>query len=294
MFRTFLASLLALGCSACFADAAPDASRVIVPVLVTTDHGAPVAGLVKENFRLFEDGKEQQITDFGVEHGPVSLGILVDTSGSMTKSFASVAHGVASLLSDEVRGDEAFLIEFAAAAQVTVPFTGDEEKIIQQTLHERPLGRTCLLDAIDLGLRELQRARNPRRAIVVFSDGGDNSSHSSERELRKSLAGSDVRLFVIGFFRQPSNRSPSREELEGPHLLQELAQETGGGLYWPERPDALVRLGHLVATELHTRYVLSYSPARSRNDGKTHIIRIKLTSPRGVGKLEASFRQTTR
>jgi len=266
-------------------------SQVLIPVLVTTDKGVPVNGLAKENFHLFEDKTEQRIARLTVDHGPVSLGILVDTSGSMTASLAATAHGVASLLSDEVHGDESFLLEFAGAAQVTVPFTGDSEKVIQHVMQARPGGHTCLLDAIDLGLRELQHARNPRRAIVIFSDGGDNASHSSESAIHKSLSESDVVLFAIGIFHRYSGRSPTPGEIEGPHLLGKLAQQTGGELYSPERLDALVRLGHLVATELHTRYVLSYSPAHSLTDGKLHRIKIKLTPPPGLPKLDASYRQ---
>jgi VWFA-related protein len=292
MFRTMVPAALLIHSACCFADAAPDASQVAVPVLVTTELGAPVTNLTKENFRLFEDRTEQRIASLTVEHGPVSFGVLVDTSGSMQARLEAIAHGVASLLSDDVRGDEAFLLDFAATAQVTVPFTGDSEKIIQQTLHAQPRGRTSLLDAIDLALRHLQHARNLRRAIVVFSDGGDNASRMTESDVRKSLTGSDVQLFAIGFFNASSGRLRSPEESGGPHLLEKLTKETGGELYWPERPDALTRLGLLVATEMHTRYVLSYCPAPSLVAGKRHRIRIALTPPQGSGKLVASYRQT--
>jgi Ca-activated chloride channel family protein len=292
MFRTMVPAALLIHSACCFAGAAPDASQAAVPVLVTTELGAPVTNLTKENFRLFEDRTEQRIASLTVEHGPVSFGVLVDTSGSMQGRLEAIAHGVASLLSDDVRGDEAFLLEFAATAQVTVPFTGDSEKIIQQTLHAQPQGRTCLLDAIDLALRHLQHARNLRRAIVVFSDGGDNASRMTESDVRKSLADSEVQLFAIGFFNPPSGRLRSPEEYGGPHVLEKLTKETGGELYWPERPNALTRLGLLVATEMHTRYVLSYCPAPTLVGGKHHRIRIALTPPQGQGKLVASYRQT--
>ncbi|MGA3026923.1 MAG: VWA domain-containing protein [Bryobacteraceae bacterium] len=293
MFRMVVPALLALVYPRCFADAAPDTSHVRVAVLVTTEKGAPVTSLTQENFRLFEDKTEQRITGLRVDHGPVSLGILVDTSGSMTAGLAATAHGVASVLSAEVRGDEFFLLEFAKTAQVTVPFTGDSEKIVQRVAQARPGGRTSLLDAIDLGLRELQHARNPRRAMVIFSDGADNASRSSDGAVRKSLSESDVAVFVVGLFHPHSLRSPALGEIEAPHLLGKLTHETGGELYWPERLDALVRLGYLVATELHTRYVLSYSPAHSLTDGKRRHIKITLTSPRDMGRLYASYRQTT-
>lgn len=284
---TGVAGLLALLGATCL----PGLAQVHVPILVTTERGVPVGGLTKENFHLFEDNSEQHI-DSLTAGGPLSLGILVDTSGSMRESLPVIGHAVVALLREQSPIDEVFLIEFNDTARVVVPLTSDPMKIVPSIMEAQALGRTRLLDAIDLGVRELQRARWPPRAMVIFSDGGDNASRTTSGDIRRALSESDVQLFAVGLFKAPGDRLPDPEEAEGPHLLNQLARETGGMLYAPEKPDALRVVVDIVAGELRGHCMLSYSPSHPLADGKHHRIKIKLEPPAGVPKkLEISYRQ---
>src|SRR5262245_4462800 len=177
-----------------------DASLVLVPANVNTHLGAPVTDLKKENFKLFEDGVEQQITYFGVEDAPLSVGLLFDASGSMRNKMHQATAAAAELFKTANPGDEFFLVEFSDRPKIEVPFTTDSADVLKKVSRVRPAGRTSLLDAVQLALSQMKKARNSRKALVILSDGGDNRSRATLAQVKSAVAESDVQVYAMGIF----------------------------------------------------------------------------------------------
>src|SRR5438132_3666986 len=158
-----------------------DSSLVLVPVTVTDPASRYVLGLEKQHFRIFEDDAEQKIAQFSGEDAPLSVGLVFDTSGSMTNKLATARMAVLQFLKTMNAPDEAFLVEFNDRADVAVHFTGNIDEIEKKLTAVRSGGKTALFDALHVALREMKSARNPRKAILIISDGGDkNSLHTSK------------------------------------------------------------------------------------------------------------------
>jgi len=153
-----------------------DSTLVLVPVSVTDPSNRYVLGLEKDDFTLFEDGVEQKVTHFASEDAPLSIGLLVDTSGSMGAKLDTSRRAVQEFLKTLNAADEAFLVEFSDEAQLSVPLTRDPASIESAMDSASSGGLTALLDAVHMGLQEMKRARNPRKALLIISDGGDNNS----------------------------------------------------------------------------------------------------------------------
>src|SRR5579871_3498752 len=210
------------------ADLRIDVPLILIPVHVTTPLGTSVTDLRRENFRVFEDGVEQPVTNFAKEDAPVSIGMVFDSSGSMHTKIHKSAEAAAAFFKIANPEDEFFLVEFNDRPKLSVPFTGDSDEVLHRIARAHTYGRTSLLDAIHLALVQMKQAHNLRKAIVIFSDGGDNRSRFNEREVKEALLESDVQLYAMGIFDLDDSDKPSREELEGPRLLTELAEATGG------------------------------------------------------------------
>ncbi len=204
-----------------------DSSLVLIPVHVTTPGGAAVATLSKDSFQLFEDGVEQKITLFAKEDAPLSVGVVFDASGSMQNKIRKSSEAAATFFKTANADDEFFLVEFNDRAKLTVPFTSDSDEIYKRIAQTKAFGRTSLLDAIHLAAVEMKHARNLRKALVIFSDGGDNRSRYTESEIRNAMLESDVQVYAMGIFNHDDPRKLSREEQNGPQLLNDLAEQTG-------------------------------------------------------------------
>ena len=162
--------------------------------------GASVTGLDRGVFHIFEDHVEQTVSSFYTDDAPVSVGFLFDASGSMRSKMKKSAEAAAAFFSTAGREDEFFLIQFNDRAKVTVPFTSESDDLFQQITHTRPNGRTTLIDGIHLALAQMKKARYVRKAIVILSDGGDNWSRHSAREVRAALLEADVQVYAMGIF----------------------------------------------------------------------------------------------
>jgi Ca-activated chloride channel family protein len=255
-----------------------DVSLAVIPVSVTDPLGVPVLGLPRERFHLFEDGVEQTIAFLASEDRPVSVCLVFDLSASMRDKVRTASEAVTHLLqSFDQAGDEFGLILFNERPWVAVPFTGNSRLIVEILRRARPLGRTALLDALHLARTQMRMARNGRRVIVILSDGGDNHSRSTRSATRREMQESDVQVYAMSV-RRSQSETPSRlapEELNGPMLLNDIAADTGGRHVELTRPDDLAATCAEIALQLHSQYVLGYSP--SVHDGRSHSIQITLT-----------------
>ncbi len=187
--------------------------------------------------------------------------------------------------------DEFFLVEFGDRPRLAVPFTTDSQQVYHRIAGLRPFGRTSLLDAIHLALAQMKGARNSRKALVIFSDGGDNCSRQTAGQIKNALVESDIQLYAMGIFDPEDSRKQSREERNGPKLLDELAAKTGGYNYPVDDLEELPAISARISRELRTEYVLGYSPAGVARDGKYHRVRVTLAGPAEARQLRTYYRQ---
>jgi VWFA-related protein len=255
-----------------------DSSLVLIPVHVTAASGASVTDLKKEDFALFEDGVPQIITHFSKDDAPVSAGLLLDISGSMKDKLAKASEAAAEIFQFANPEDEFFLIEFNGRAKLTVPFTRDWSGISREIAKAKTSGMTALLDAIHLGIAQMKHAKNPRKALIVLSDGGDNFSRRNLRQLRAALVEADVQVYAMGMFDGNYAVKRTREEREGPKLLDRVALDTGGRDFPIGKLGDLPEIGVQIARQLRNQYILGYTPPALAADGKYHQVNLKLTS----------------
>ncbi len=253
------------------ADLRVDVPLALIPVHVTTELGASVTNLQKENFRIFEDGVEQKITNFSSEDAPLSIGLLFDTSGSMRNKIRKSAEAAAAFFRTANSDDEFFLVEFNERAKLTVPFTRDANLIYQHIMHTKPLGRTSLLDAIHMALMQMKDARNLRKAIVILSDGGDNRSRYTESEIKSAMREADVQVYALGIYDSDDRPKRTPEEKNGPKLLSELARQTGGRDFTIHDLEELPSVCERIGTELRNQFVIGYAPSSTDDTGYRHV-----------------------
>jgi VWFA-related protein len=273
------------------ADLRVDVPLILIPVHVTTPLGTSVTDLRQENFRVFEDGVEQPVTNFAKEDAPVSIGMVFDSSGSMHTKIHKSSEAAAAFFKTANPEDEFFLVEFNDRPKLSVPFTRDSDEIYNRIAHVRAVGRTSLLDAIHMALAQMKHAHNLRKAIIIFSDGGDNRSRFTEREVKEAMFESDVQVYAMGIFDLTDSRKLTREELNGPQLLTDLAEETGGKHFPVDHLDDLPKVCDRIGNELRNQYLLGYMSANTARDGRYRQIKVLLTNTGSRPQLKPFYRQ---
>ena len=257
---------------------------------VTDPFNRFVTGLDKENFKIFEDKKEQVISQFSSEDAPLSVGVIFDCSGSMGAKLEKSRQAVAQFFKTANPEDEFFLVQFSDTADLVQPFTRNLEEIQNRLTFTQSKGRTALLDAIYLGLHEMKKARNPRKALLIISDGGDNNSRYTEREIKNLVKEADVQIYAIGIYEPYAARGRTPEEANGPGLLTEIAEQTGGRQYAVDNLNELPDIAAKIGMELRNQYVLGYAPQNQEHDGKYRHVQVKLVQPHGLPPLRAFCR----
>jgi len=266
-----------------------NSNLVLVPVSVCDPTNRPVTGLEKEHFKLFDDRVEQTVTHFAMDDEPVTVGLLFDISGSMGPKLRLSRLAVAQFFKTANPEDDFFLVEFNDQPRLVVPLTRDMEDIQNQLTFVQSKGRTALLDALVLAIHEMKNSRKNRKALLIISDGGDNSSRYTEHEVRKMVRESDVLIYAVGVFEPYGGRSRTPEEASGPGLLNDLCEQTGGR-HFPTDVSELPDIAAKIGVELRNRYVLGYSPSDQQRDGRYHKVEVKVVAPRGLPKLSARWR----
>lgn len=261
-----------------------DVKLVLVPVVVTDPMQRLVTGLQAENFQLFEGKKPQEIRHFSSEDVPVSIGIILDTSGSMHDKMGRVREAVTQFCEEANPQDEFFMVVFSDQPRLVTDFTTAPEDLEKELLFTQPKGRTALLDAIYMGLGKMKQAKHAKKALLIISDGGDNHSIYMEKEVRAAAKESDVMIYAIGTF---DRYASTPEETRGPALLSELAEPTGGQAYTLQNTMELPAVARHIGRALRTQYVLGYRPEQMPRDGKWHKIQVKLRLPRKLSFLRA-------
>jgi len=256
---------------------------VLVPVTITDTMDHAIAGLDQSNFRVFEGKHPQEIKHFSSEDAPVSIGIILDMSGSMKAKLERAREAVLELCRTANTEDEFFLIAFSDAPKMVQEFTQRVEDIQEKLLFVQPKGSTALLDAIYMGVDTMKMAKYQRRALVVISDGGDNHSRYTATEVKSLVKEADVLIYSVAIV---DRYALTREEVLGPELLNEVSEVTGAQSFTLENPKYLAAITHKIGTYLRHQYVLAYRPDTSQDDGKWRKIKVKMTLlPKGLPQL---------
>ena len=254
-----------------------DSTLVIVPVTVTDTTGRFVQGLQRSNFAVADEKISQEIVSFSRENAPVSIGIVFDVSGSMQQKIATARTAVREFLRTVEQADDMFLVTFSDRAILATDFSSDDSAIMETLLKTRPKGGTALFDAVALAIRHMRVARNERKVLLLVSDGGDNNSRLSARELREILEETEVQIHALGIH----SAGTVMEQWRGEEILKYLAEMTGGEHHIVKRVTDLPELAAKMSLSLHDRYVLAYRPTSAGTSEKWHQIRVVLRDVRG-------------
>jgi Ca-activated chloride channel family protein len=256
---------------------------ITLTVTVTDTYGRFVTGLGKNAFTVFDDKTQQEISFFSDEDAPVSLGIVFDVSGSMGGDKIMRAREALSKFVDTSHSrDEYFLIGFNTRAQLLLDHTRDSDALMQKLTFIQTRGQTALYDATYLGVERVTRGAHKKRAILLISDGQDNSSRYTFSELKRLLKESDVIIYAIGIVGAGDD---STLGYGGRAILEELAGVSGGKAFFPSTGAEMNDTFERIALELRTQYSIGYRPSAFANDGKWHKIKIKVQPPRGFPRL---------
>ena len=262
-----------------------DVQRVMLDVSVHDSKGGFVRGLTRNDFKVFDNGKEQEIRDFSAGDIPVTVGLIVDESYSMTPKRAEVLTAALSFIHESNPADEMFVLNFNESVRHGLPdtvlFSGNINDLRNALFAGKPQGRTALYDAIVVGLKQLDMGRQAKKALVLISDGGDNVSTHHLSDVIKLSEETSATIYTIGIF------DPDDQD-KNPELLKKLAHISGGIAFFPNNNDELIPACERIAREIRNRYTVTYVPQES-NHPEIHHVHVVVTAP-NYAKLEARTR----
>jgi Ca-activated chloride channel homolog len=260
-----------------------NADLITLNVTLTDIYGRYVTGINKDSFTVLDDKVPQEIKFFSDEDVPVSLGVIFDVSGSMSgEKISKAREALRHFIDTSHDSDEYFLIGFNSRAQLLMDRTRDSDSLLTKLTFVETKGQTALYDACYLGVERVTRGVHPKRAILVISDGQDNSSRYTFTELRKMLKETDVLIYAIGIL---DKGSPSELDVSGQAILDELASVSGGKAFFPNTGAEMNEIFERIAIELRHQYSIGYKPSNFTNDGRWHRIKVKVQPPRGLPHL---------
>jgi Ca-activated chloride channel family protein len=262
-----------------------DVDLALLNVTVTDPYNRLVTGLEPDNFRVFEDNVEQEVLTFSAEDVPISIGVIFDFSGSMSNKVGKAREAALQFFKTANPQDEFFLVSFNERAELTSSFTNSVEDLQSRMMLTAPKGRTALLDALYLGLSQMRGAHNAKRALLILSDGGDNHSRYNESDIKRLVKEADTQLYAIGIYDPLGQRNRTPEELNGPSLLSEVTEMTGGRVFGVEKLEELPDIASKIGMELRNQYVLGYRPSNKAHDARWRKVKIKLRAPKGLPPL---------
>jgi Ca-activated chloride channel homolog len=231
---------------------------VLLDVSVKDASGGFVSGLSKDDFKVYENGKPMEITQFSNSDVPVTVGIAVDESGSMRPKRAEVI--TAALVFNQASNpqDETFIVNFNERARRGLPddvlFSDNVQQLRAALWQGNPEGRTALYDALEMALNQLEFGRRDKKTLVVISDGGDNHSQHTLDDVMRAVLKSVTTIYTIGLYDEDD---PESNEA----VLKKLANVSGGVFYHPQTLPEIVPICKQIAKDIRTRYTIGYVPS---------------------------------
>lgn len=261
---------------------------VNVTISVTDPYGRFVTGLGKDHFEVFDDKVKQQIAHFTDDDAPVSLGIVYDVSGSMKDRINRSVRALRRFIDTSHNDDDFFLIGFNDRAKLVQDFTTSGDNIVGHLMFVNPRGSTALYDAAYIAVEKVQQGRHSKKALLIISDGQDNNSRYTYKELRNRVKEADVQIYAIGI------TDPANDSLAGfgRSVLEEITRMTGGRAFFPNayNEPELVEICTRIALELRHQYSVGFYPTDLQSEAKWHKVQVKVNPPRGLGRLSLSYR----
>ena len=263
---------------------------VLMYASVFDKNGHFVEGLKQKNFKVYEDGIEQRIETFAQEDVPLTIGILLDLSGSMRSKIEQVNKAALAFIRASNPQDEAFLIGFNDEVELLQDFTSDIDEITDALENTLVTGGTSLYDAIYLGVQKAHTGKRPKKAVVVITDGEDRDSYYKLGELIPKVQESDVQVFCVGFMDPIPDKgffgrwSKSTEE-KARNALKQIAEDTGGKAFFPDEVGDIHAIVAEIATELRSQYSLGYFSSNTARDGSFRRVKIRLMGDNAAANL---------
>jgi VWFA-related protein len=256
---------------------------IVIHTSVVDKTGHFVSGLKKESFTVYEDGVAQTISSFNQEDVPVSLGIILDTSGSMRHKIDLVNKAALSFIRASNPEDQVFLVGFNDQVELLEDFTGDIEAIADSLDNIIVTGGTALYDAIYLGVQKAQTGSKPKKAIIVITDGEDRDSYYKLDELVAKVQESDVQVYSVGFLNPIPDKGLfgkwSKSVPEKAHdAMARISEETGAKAFFPKKPEEMAAIVAEIAHELRNQYSVGYLSTNTARDGSYRRVKIVLDS----------------
>ena len=257
-----------------------------VHVSVTDEKDHPIGNLQKDNFRVFEDQREQKVSVFKHEDIPVSLGLVIDNSRSMEPRKQRMDAAVLAFVRKSNPDDETFIVHFDDTARLNRDFTNDINLLEQTLAKAKPYGQTAIYDALILALDHMKEAKQPKTAILLFTDGIDNASKHTVDEAIEAAERSHVAVYTIGLLSESGGQKAEDS-------LVRIATTTGGRSFFPLTVEEARTAMERVARDIREQYTLGYIPSNPTRAGQWRSVRVEVTPPPGlpkVAKLNANYR----
>ena len=263
---------------------------VTLTLTVMDVYGRYVTGLPKSAFTIIDNNKEQEVTFFSDSDTPISVGILFDVSGSMSgEKIKKARTALQRFIASSHPSDEYFLIAFNSKAELLLDRTRDADAVVQKLTLVQPGRNTALYDAVYLGLERVTRGAHQKRALLIISDGQDNSSRYNFGEVRRLMKESDVVTYGVGILDRGD--SGSQLGMQGQAFLDELASVSGGKSFYPNGAAEMDEIFERIALELRHQYSVGYTPSDFQPDGKWRRVKVKVNPPRGLPRLSVRGRE---
>jgi Ca-activated chloride channel homolog len=255
-----------------------DVDVALFNLTVLDDHGKTVSGLTAENFRIYEDGREQKVKIFQPEDSPATVGLVIDNSGSMGNKRSDVVTAALAFVNASHPDDEIFVVDFNHQAWLalpeSIPFTGDTTELRKALLATRVEGTTALYDALSLALDHLKHGTLQRKALVLISDGADNASTTNFDTVQRMAEQSSATIYCVGIY-DPYDRD------KNPGVLKRLAKLTGGEAFFPHQPSDLREIWPKIAGSIRGQYTIGYLSDDNTRDGAYRKVKITAFDKRG-------------
>lgn len=263
---------------------------VTLTLTVTDLYGRYVSGLNKNAFAVTDNNVDQDIAFFSDSDAPISVGILFDVSGSMGgEKIVKARKALARFIATSHPSDEYFLIAFNDRAQLLMDRTRDGDAVLAKLSLVQPKSNTALYDAVYLGVERVTRGSHNKRAMLIISDGQDNSSRYNFGEVRRLLKESDVVTYAVGI--TDKGDASSALGMQGQAFLDEISSVTGGKSFYPQTDVEMDEIFERIALELRHQYSIGYIPKDFQPDGKWRKIKVKVKPPRGLPRLTVRGRE---
>jgi Ca-activated chloride channel family protein len=265
-----------------------DVNLVVLHTTVLDDRQRFADGLKSENFRVFEDKVEQKLSVFKREDVPVSMGLVIDNSGSMRDKRPRVNEAAITLVQASNPQDEAFVVNFNDDFYLDLDkdFTNSIPELKEALERIDSRGSTAMRDAILGSLDHLKKASKDKKVLLVVTDGEDNASRNSLEKMIREVQKTDTVIYTIGLLSQENKKEAKRAR----KVLEQISAASGGLAYFPENVDDVHNICEQVAHDIRNQYILAYYPTNTRRDGTFRTIQVEVIPPRGRGKLMARTR----